>query len=156
MGDMRYRTTILAGLAVLALATAPSAAAEPPLGADTIDSYPIAVGNYSSPTDFYGVFFRTPDGRHCGIGPNGGPVGCDAVPFDAPPGTNQTVVTSGVPAQYRVSDTESFTRDVDVLPEGHRLENWGASCGVGYQGTVTCKTYGRHGFTISSVYGVLW
>ena len=48
------------------------------------------------------------------------------------------------------------TRDVDVLPEGYRLENWGASCGVGYQGTVTCMTYGQHGFTISALYGELW
>jgi hypothetical protein len=102
------------------------------------------------------VYFKTPDGRSCGIGPNGGPVGCDAVPIDAPTGTNQTVVNSWGPAEYRHSDTPSFTRDVDVLPEGHRLENWGASCGVGYQGTVTCKTYGQHGFLISAVYGFLW
>jgi hypothetical protein len=39
-------------------------------------------------------------------------------------------------AEYRHSDT-AFTRDVDVLPAGQRLQNWGASCGVGYQGTVT-------------------
>jgi hypothetical protein len=102
------------------------------------------------------VFFKTPDGRPCGIGPSGGPVGCDAVPGDAPPGTTQTVVNSGAPAEYRHRDTASFTRDVDVLPEGYRLENWGASCGVGHHGTVTCKTSGQHGFTISSVYGVLW
>lgn len=146
----------IGAIGLFTLGTAPTAAAEPPTGADDIDSYPLAEGNYSSPTDFYGVFFRTPDGRHCGIGPNGGPVGCDAVPIDAPAGTNQTVVNSGGPASYRRSDTASFTRDVDVLPEGHRLENWGASCGVGYQGTVTCKTYGEHGFILSSTYGVLW
>ncbi len=156
MEGMPYRIALFAAAGLLTLAAAPQAAAEPPAGADDIDSYPIAQGHFSSPTDFYGVFFKTPDGRHCGIGPNGGPVGCDAVPIDAPQGTNQTVVTSGVPATYRQSDTESFTRDVDVLPEGHRLENWGASCGVGYQGTVTCKTYGQHGFILSSTYGVLW
>ncbi|QRY44066.1 hypothetical protein JVX93_26770 [Mycolicibacterium boenickei] len=140
----------IAAVGLSALGPLPTAAAEPPPGADQIDSYPIAEGHYSSPTDFYGVFFRTPDGRHCGIGPNGGPVGCDAVPIDAPAGSNQIFVNSGRPASYRHSDTASFTRDVDVLPEGHRLENWGASCGVGYQGTVTCKTYGEHGFILSS------
>jgi hypothetical protein len=36
------------------------------------------------------------------------------------------------------------------------LENWGASCRVGHQGTVHCKTYNQHGFVLSSVYGVLW
>jgi hypothetical protein len=136
-------------------------AAEPPPGADGIDDYPIAQGSYTTPNDFYWVYFywvyfKTPDGRSCGIGPNGGPVGCDAVPTDAQEGTNQTLVTPWAPADYRHSDTASFTRDVDVLPEGHRLENWGASCGVDHQGTVICKTYDHHGFTISSVYGVLW
>ena len=64
---------------------------------------------------------------------------------------------SGAPAEYRHSEQPSFTReDVDVLPAGYRLENWGASCGVGHQGTVTCKTYGGHGFTISATYGELW
>lgn len=153
---MLFRTALFA--AILGLACAPSAAADPPPGADVIDSYPLATGHFTSngPNDFYGVFFKTPDGRHCGIGPNGGPVGCDAVPSDAPAGTNQTVVNSWGPATYQHSDTPTFTRDVDVLPEGHRLENWGASCGVGYQGTVTCKTYGSHGFVLSSTYGVLW
>lgn len=156
MGGMLYRIALVIAAGALALTAAAPAAAEPPAGADDIDSFPIAEGHYTSPTDFYGIFFKTPDGRSCGIGPNGGPVGCDAVPIDAPPGTNQTVVNSGVPATYRHSDTQSFTRDVDVLPEGHRLENWGATCGVGHQGTVTCKTYGRHGFVLSSVYSVLW
>lgn len=142
------------GLAVIA----PTAAADPPPGADAIDGYPLAQGHYStsSPNDFYAVFFRTPDGRSCGIRPNGGPVGCDAVPYDAGPSVNQTVVNSWGPARYQHSDTPSFTRDVDVLPEGHRLENWGASCGVGPQGAVTCKTYGSHGFTLSTTYSVLW
>lgn len=147
----------LAGAAVLAVATATAAHADPPPGADAVDTYPLATGRYSSPNDFYWVFFKTPDGRSCGIGPNGGPIGCDAVPRDAPAGANQTVIeVGGVPAGYRHADTATFTRDVDVLPEGYRLENWGSTCGVGHQGTVTCKGYGSHGFTISSVYGVLW
>lgn len=102
------------------------------------------------------MFFKTPDGRSCGIGPNGGPVGCDAVPFDAPPDTNQTIVNSWAPAEYRHSDTASFTRDVDVLPEGQRLENWGATCAVIPQGTVHCETYNSHGFLLSGSYGELW
>lgn len=58
--------------------------------------YPLAQGRYSSPDrgDFYAAFFKTPDGRSCGISPNGGPTGCDAVPIDAPPGTNETVAAS--------------------------------------------------------------
>lgn len=151
------RIRALAAAAVLLVGSAAAAHAEPPPGVDAVDDYPVATGRYSSPTDFYWVFFRTPDGRSCGIGPNGGPIGCDAVPMDAPAGANQTVLEAGgVPAAYRHSDSASFTRDVDVLPEGHRLENWGASCAVGHQGTVTCKGYGQHGFTLSSVYGVLW
>lgn len=150
------RTAITAGVVALAAAAAPLAAAEPPPDVEDISNWPIAEGNFTTPHDFYRKYFKTPDGRACGIGPNGGPVGCDAVPLDAPAGTNQTVVNSWGPAEYRHSDTPSFTRDVDVLQPGQRVENWGASCGVGHQGTVTCKTYGNHGFTISSVYGVLW
>jgi hypothetical protein len=158
MEGMLYRLATAVAAGALALAAAPSAGAQPPSGADDIDGYPTAHGSFSSaaPGDFYWTFFKTPDGRHCGIGPNGGPVGCDAVPTDAPAGTNQTVVNSWGPADYRHSDNARFTRDVDVLPEGQRLENWGASCGVGYQGTVTCKTYGQHGFVLSATYGVLW
>lgn len=152
----RLLRTVPAGLAALVLATAPAAGAEPPPCVEDVESYPIAEGRFTTPDDFYYVFFRTPDGRHCGIGPNGGPVGCDAVPVDAPPGTNQTVVNSGAPAEYRHTDVASFTRDVDVLPEGHRLQNWGAGCAVGHQGAVTCTTYGQHGFTIAAGYGVLW
>jgi hypothetical protein len=150
------RPVVALAVGAIALACAPAAVAEPPPYADAIDRYPIAQGNYTTPGDFYFVFFKTPDGRSCGIGPNGGPVGCDAVPRDAPQGADQTVVNPWAPAEYRQSDTASFTRDVDVLPEGYRLENWGASCGVGHQGTVQCRTYNEHGFVISSTYGVLW
>ena len=146
--------SVVATLALASVAAPAAAVAEPPIGADAIDDYPIAEGNYTT-GEFAQVYFRTPDGRHCGIGPNGGPVGCDAVPVDTP-GFNQTVVMPGTPATYRYSETPTFTRDVDVLPDGHRLENWGASCGVGYQGTVTCHTYGDHGFTLSGLYSVLW
>jgi hypothetical protein len=147
---------IAAAIAGLALAAAPPADADPAPVPEDIRNYPIAVGNYTSPTDFYYVFFRTPDGRSCGIGPNGGPVGCDAVAADAPPGTNQTVVNSWAPAQYRHSDIASFVRDVDVLPAGQRLENWGASCAVVRDGAVHCETYNNHGFLLADSYGELW
>jgi hypothetical protein len=150
------RLAVLAGVAVAALAAVPPAVADPPSDADESDAYPIAQGNFTTTTDFYAIFFKTPDGRSCGIWPNGGPIGCDAVPADAPAGTNQTFVFPGVVADYRHSDTPSFTRDVDVLPEGFRLETWGAGCGVGPQETVTCKTYGQHRFVISRDHGVLW
>nr|WP_234783688.1 hypothetical protein [Mycolicibacterium celeriflavum] len=157
-GNMIRRGATTIGALSLILATGTVARAEPPPGPDAIDAYPIADGYYRpGPPPNYHVFFRTPDGLFCGIGPNGGPIGCDGVPLDAPAGTNQTFLTSGGPAEYRHSAAPTFTREgVDVLPAGYRLENWGASCGVGHQGTVTCKTYGGHGFTISSVYGVLW
>lgn len=150
------RASVLSALALTAMPVAPVAAAEPPPGADDTDGYPLAQGRFTSPTDYAWVYFTTPDGRSCGIGPNGGPVGCDAVPVDAPEGMNQTVVNSWGPAEYRHSDMATFTRDVDVLPEGHRLENWGAGCAVGFQGTVTCTTYGQHGFTLSALYSVFW
>jgi hypothetical protein len=151
-----HRIAIAVGSAAYLLAAAPVAAADPPPDADEMATYPVAQGSYTTSSDFCWVYFKTPDGRSCGIGPNGGPVGCDAVPLDAPAQTNQTIVNSWGPAVYRGSNTATFTRDVDVLPEGYRLENWGASCGVGHQGTVTCTTYGAHGFTISAVYGALW
>ena len=74
----------------LTLVGAPTATADPPPGVDAIRTYPLARGIYSSPDpgDFYKVFFKTPDGRFCGISPNGGDTGCDAVPIDAPGGTN--------------------------------------------------------------------
>jgi hypothetical protein len=144
-----------AGLLGLALISAPQAGAEPPPVED-IRSYPLAQGHYTTPQDFYFVFFKTPDGRSCGIGPNGGPVGCDAVPAQAPADANQTVVNPWAAAEYRHSEVASFTRDVDVLPEGHRLENWGATCAVGYQGTVHCETYNDHGFVLAGAYGELW
>jgi hypothetical protein len=148
----------IAGAAGVMLVTAQAAQADPPPDADELHALPIAAGRYTSNAqgDFYHVYFKTPDGRFCGILPNGGPVGCDAAPHDAPAGSNQTVVNSWGPAEYEHSDEPSFTRDVDVLPEGYRLENWGASCGIRQTGTVTCTTYGQHGFTISALYGELW
>ena len=142
-------------VAALAFSTTLVAAADPPPGVDIVDTYPLAQGNYTTADDLGWIYFQTPDGRACGIGPLGRPVGCDAVPYDAPSGTNQTVVNSWGPADYVHSDTPTFTRDVDTLPEGRRLQYWLAGCAVGYQGTVDCKT-GEHGFVLSAVYGVLW
>jgi hypothetical protein len=148
----------IAGAVGIAVVSAPAARADPPSDTDELRALPIAQGRYTSDLhgDFYRVYFKTPDGLFCGILPNGGPVGCDAAPRDAPAGSNQTVVNSWGPAEYGHSDQPSFTRDVDVLPEGYRLENWGASCGIRQQGTVTCTTYGQHGFTISALHGELW
>lgn len=157
--NVRFHIAAAVAVSVLALGPAPTAAAwpwPPPPGVEDIDAYPIAEGNYTSPTDFYGLYFQTPDGRFCGILPNRGPVGCDAVPADAPEGMTQTFVEAGGPASYRHSGTTLFTRDVDVLPAGHRLENWGAACGVAHDGTLICKTSGRHGFSLDRDTGFLW
>lgn len=113
----------------------------------------------------------------CGIGPDG-TVGCDTVPsaqsspsapgsFDCgdqrcplpPPGANQTVAGPQQPGQYVRSDASTvtgltFTRDVDDLPEGHRLVNGAAWCVVGYQGSVSC-TSGANGFTLAPWGGTL-
>ncbi|BDB43811.1 MULTISPECIES: hypothetical protein [Mycobacterium] len=153
---IRARRVGAAFAVVAALSTTVPAAADPPSGADAIDAYPLAQGHFSSAGDFYWKFFKTPDGRSCAIAPNGGVSGCDAVPIVAPAGTNQTVVSSWAAAQYRHADPPGFARDVDVLPEGQRLENWGTTCGVGYQGTVTCKAPGSHGFILASTYAALW
>lgn len=149
------RVAAVAGILWLAVPAATVAGAQPP-PRDDIRIYPVAVGHFTTPGDFYFVFFKTPDGRSCGIGPNGGPVGCDAVPGDAPPQVNQTIVNSWAPAQYSHSDTATFTRDVGVLPEGYRLENWGATCAVEVHDTVRCETYNDHGFVLSADHGELW
>ena len=161
---------LLAGLGGIAIWAAPAVAALPgddntPPG-DDLDSYPLAAGlskgYYGSLTpqtpNFWGywLYFKTPDGRSCGIAPNGGPIGCDAVPSDAPPGTNQTFADATLPAEYRHSDTPIFTRDVPVLPAGQRVQTLGASCAVDYQGAVHCKTEGNHGFILSADHGALW
>lgn len=147
------------GLGGLLFLTGPAYATppdNPPPGNDDVWDYPVAQGNYTTSTDFYWVFFKTPDGRSCGIGPNGGPVGCDAVGSDAPAGANQTYVISWGPAEYRRSEKKLFTRDVDVLPAGQRLQNNGADCAVDYQGAVHCETYGGHGFILSTEKSVFW
>jgi len=138
-------------------------------------TWPVAQGNFAAPGDSGWIFFDwSTDGIGCGIGPDG-TVGCDTVPAVIPagvamppgsygcegqrcplppPGTNQTVADPQVPARYVTSEALTFTRNVDVLPQGYRLVSGDAWCAVGYQGTVSCTT-GDNGFTISSIYGVL-
>lgn len=150
-------TALRAAALTLTLATcwAPIAGAEP---------YPVAEGNYTSADDPGWVFFLSPPGYGnfgCGIGPDG-TVGCDVVPHpvpisdepptDVPPDANQTVATPDQPGYYRHADALTFTRAVDVLPEGHQLVNGDASCLVGFQGSVSCTT-GEHGFTHYAVFG---
>jgi hypothetical protein len=138
------------------------------------DDYPVADGNYTTASDPGWIFFLSPrgyggqrDGQPvdqfgCGIGPDG-TVGCDVVPNPAqignepptvvPPGADQTVATPWQPAEYRHSGALTFSRDVDVLPEGYQLRNGDSFCLVGYQGSVSC-TAGEHGFTNYSVFGL--
>jgi hypothetical protein len=118
-----------------------------------IDTYAPGRGRYTTPDDPGWIFLqgRQLGGNPCGIGPNGSLAGCDIVPkMNVPSGANQTVVDASAPARYAYSDTPTFTRDVDVLLEGHRLENGDATCGLGYQGTVHC-VIGEHSFVVSSI-----
>lgn len=125
-----------------------------------IEGYSPGRGRYTTPDDPGWIFFKTESTKgapsyFCGIGPNGTVAGCDLVPGrDVPEGVNQTVVEAGAPARYIRSDTPTFTRDVDVLLEGHRLDNGQARCGRGYQGTIHCAI-DTHSFVVSSDYGVL-
>lgn len=159
---------LLTGLSATAISAAPASAAPgdnaPPV--DDLSGYPIAVGqdegDYGalSPGQpnfwMYGLYFKTPDGRSCGLSANSGPIGCDAVPADAPPGTNQTYASGATAAEYRHSSTPTFTKDVPVLPAGQRLQTLGATCAVDEQGAVHCHTAGNHGFILSTDHGVLW
>ena len=158
MTSLRLRIVVaLSGMAITATAAAAAHADDATPPPDDLDGYPMASGNYQSSPPSYGwVFFTTPDGRSCGIEPNGGGVGCDAVPSDAPPGTNQTFADAADPAQYRFSDTPTFTRDAPVLPVGERVQTMGGVCAVDYQGAVHCATQGNHGFILSTDTGVLW
>lgn len=148
-----------------------AAAAGTPIPAEAqmtsgIESYPPGRGRYTTPDDPGWIFFKAdnPKGKACGIGPNGSVAGCDVVPkmnvgpdgaaTAASSDANQTVVDASAPARYTYSDIPTFTRDVDVLIEGHRLDNGDATCGVGYQGTVECMI-GEHSFRISSDFGHL-
>jgi hypothetical protein len=158
MTSWRLWTAVGLGGLVISFATTVAAQGDttgpPP---DDLNGFPLASGNYMSSGSSYGwVFFTTPDGRSCGIAPNGGGVGCDAVPSDAPPGTNQTFADAAGPAQYRVSDTPIFTRDAPVLPAGQRVQTMGGVCAVDLQGAVHCTTEGNHGFILSTITGVLW
>jgi len=158
MTSLRLRIVVaLSGMAITATAAAAAHADDATPPPDDLDGYPMASGNYQSSPPSYGwVFFTTPDGRSCGIEPNGGGVGCDAVPSDAPPGTNQTFADAADPAQYRFSDTPTFTRDAPVLPAGERVQTMGGVCAVDLQGAVHCATQGNHGFILSTDTGVLW
>ncbi len=166
---LRWRSTVVAGSIVMVVFAAPASAGPgdqnaPP--AEDLDVYPIAAGQDAgdygglSPgkPNFWGywLFFKTPDGRSCGLSPNSGPIGCDAVPADAPPGTNQTYASGATAAEYRQSNAPTFTKDVPVLPAGQRLQTLGAVCAVDQQGAVHCQAAGNHGFILSTDHGVLW
>lgn len=134
---------------ILAIATGSPLPDIPP-PANGLDQWPLARGHFTTPTDPGWVYFRTPtekagvDSYSCGIAPGGGLAGCDFVPDSAPEGTNQTIVDASG-ARYVHSETATFTRDVDALPAGERLENGPAACGSTYQGAVTCRI-GDHKF----------
>lgn len=134
---------------VLGIATGAALPNIPP-PADGLDQWPLARGQFTTPTDPGWIYFRTPLEKegvysyHCGIAPGGALAGCDFVPDSAPEGTNQTIVDASG-ARYVHSDTPTFTRDVDALPAGERLENGPAACGSTYQGAVTCRI-GDHKF----------
>ena len=150
-----FALSTIAPLAAATLVFAAGPAAADPSGLDQLTpvddtGYLVDDPNYKGT-----VFFRTPDGRECGFYLNG-PAGCDAVPIDAPQGTNQVRSSTLEPAHFLTADQPTFTYPggAQVLPEGHKVSLGGTTCGIGYQGTVTCET-GPHGFTIAATYGVL-
>jgi len=153
-----WRLWMVVGLSGMAISVSTAVAAHaddtyPPV--DDLSSFPLASGNYAGSS--YGwVFFTTPDGRSCGIAPNGGPIGCDSVPLDAPPGTNQTVADAADPAHYLYADTPMFTLGAPVLPAGQRVQTMGGVCAVDLLGAVHCATQSNHGFILSTDTGVLW
>ncbi|ARG71037.1 hypothetical protein B1T47_20645 [Mycobacterium kansasii] len=165
-----WRYWLLAGLGMTVISVAPAVAGPPgddnPSPRDDLDRYPLAAGLYEGvygsltpqTPNFWGywLYFKTPGGWSCGLAPNGGPIGCDMVPADAPPGTNQTFADAAHPAGYRQSNTATFTRDVPVLPAGQRVQTVGASCAIDDTGAVHCQTEGNHGFILSASHGVLW
>jgi hypothetical protein len=124
---------------------------------DGVDKFPLGEGPHTVESDPGWVFFRVGAGQGCGIGPIGRVVGCDIVPLDAPPGSNQTVIEGNQPAAYVRSASPSFTREVAVLPEGHRVTNGATRCAVKAGPTVHCETANdAHGFLISPATGTLW
>ncbi|MFE3542478.1 hypothetical protein ACFXK0_05845 [Nocardia sp. NPDC059177] len=151
---MSYRSM----LAAVALTAGLFAAAAPAGAQSGLDDYtPLDPVGFQVPGPEYAgtVFFTTPDGRHCAIYWNNGPAGCDAVPIDAPAGTNQLRVGIVEPAHFVTSERPTFTHpDALVLPEGHKITLENTTCGVGYQGTVSCEV-GEHGFVLSATYSVL-
>jgi hypothetical protein len=136
--------------------TSTSAPPGPPRG-NGVDKDPLGEGRHTLDDDAGWVYFRTPAGQGCAIAPIGRVVGCDFVPAGSPPGTNQTVVENDTPAVYRSSPTPTYTRDVDVLPVGHRLTNGATRCAILDDGAVQCEiAKGAHGFIISAKSGQLW
>ncbi|MEV6361856.1 hypothetical protein [Nocardia asteroides] len=153
---MSYRSS--AALAGAALTVAALTGAGPATAQSGMADYtPVDPAEYQVDGPEYAgsVFFTTPDGRHCAIYWNNGPAGCDAVSMDAPAGTDQLRVGIVEAARFVDADRPTFTHpDAKVLPEGHRITRENTTCGVGYQGTVSCEA-GEHGFTLSAVYSIL-
>ncbi|WP_328393986.1 hypothetical protein [Nocardia sp. NBC_00416] len=155
---MRNRARLFAVPTIALLSPGAVALAAGPATADDLDEWtPVDNAEYlvRTPDHDATVFFRTPDGRNCAIYLDG-LSGCDAVPIDAPAGTNQVRVSGTEPAHYVASETPTFTYsgEAKVLPEGHKVALEYTTCGVGFQGTVTCEIL-EHGFTIAATYGVL-
>lgn len=175
---------LLAAAAATALCLVPTASADDPANAPTVDK-----SAYTTPDSPGWVYFRAygAGGQGCGISPDG-TVGCDITvarnadgtvvqwgqPGPAgfyscnlpgqqqfycplpPPGTNQVVADPQNPARYVSSGTATFTRNVPVLPEGYRLVNGNAWCYVSGSspGGITCRT-GGNGFHWSAAGGTL-
>ncbi|WP_228001409.1 hypothetical protein [Nocardia australiensis] len=134
------------------------ATATPAVADSVLDPYtPVEFTEYQvSDSNAYGnVYFTTPDGRACGILYNSGPAGCDAVPIDAPSGSNQVRVAVIEPAHFLSAANPTFSYpNAKILPEGHKITLQNTTCGIGYQGTVTCEV-GDHAFTIAATYSEL-
>lgn len=142
---------------IVAANTATPVPGDPSTGS-YIDRWPLARGNFTSPTNPGWMYFRS-DGQgyppmFCAMSPDGAMVGCDIdfPPERAPAGTNQIILDSAG-LRYAQSETPTFTRaGVDVAWIGERIENGPAACAMTDQAPMACRVV----IDGSVVHGAFW
>ena len=93
--------------------------------ADGMTTVPLSPGQ----PNFWGYsVLQDSDGRS-GLAPNSGPIGCDAVPADAPRVPTRPMPAAPPLRSTRWSRTPTFTKDVPVPPCRPATADAGATCG---------------------------